>query len=324
MVKFLYNRQLYEIIIQKSSETKKTLLVCSPSIGSSAHNIFSQEILKNPPSDIRFLFRLNEFAVKNGEVDPYEIQYLIEHFKDSNIKYSDNFHSTIYIFDNLALVTSAPFTKIALEINIETGVLLEGTEAEEIKSFFNDYLWNSAKSIADLKKYKQMWNLAQKISKKSNIKKVKPHTEIKDWTNNYINTWYIGVPRWLPPKFERKIKKETNWRTGLSVLGDIGYSAFLHLKLGDNAYVADLSKRGKIRITLVRITDKARIETDEGDYHASYEPGKTYQLPREQFYEMLKNSNIKSKTSEIILNNDRLNQIDTVLASIKRKRKRKS
>jgi hypothetical protein len=215
-------------------------------------------------------------------------------------------------------------TKAAFETNIEAGVLLEGTEAEEAKSFFNESLWNSAKSLGDLKKYKHMWNISQKTAKNSSIKKVKPHTEIKEWTNAYINTWYIGVPKWISPKFERKIKKETNWSTNCSVLGDIGYTTFLQLKLGDNAYVADLSKRGKIVIELARIIDKARIETDEGDYHTAFKSEKAYTLQREPFHEMLKKADIKSKTSEIPLNTEQLNQIANVLSSIKRKRKRKS
>ena len=56
---------------------------------------------------------------------------------------------------------------------------------------------------------------------------------------------------------------------------------------------------------------------------AAFEIEKTYSLEREQFFEMLKNANIKSKTSEIILNDDQLNQVAIVLSSIKRKRKHK-
>jgi hypothetical protein len=324
MARFLSNTELYETVLQKSLETKGILWVCSPSLGLEVHRVFSQEILRNPPADIRFVFPVNDFSVNGGEVDPFELQYLMEHFKGITIKSHENFHSTIYIFDNSALITSATLTEAAFESNIEAGILLEGSEAEEAKHFFAQSLWDTSKSIGELKKYKLMWNLAQKTAKNSNIKKVKPHTEIKDWTNASINTGYIGVSKWISSKFERKIKKETNWRTNLSVIGDVGYNAFLQLKLGDNAYIADLSKRGKIGIALVRIIDKARVETDEGDYHAAFETEKTYQLQREQFFEMLKNANIKSKTSEIILNNDQLNQIAIVLSSIKRKRKRKS
>ena len=283
MARFLCNTELYETILQKSLDAKEILWVCSPSLGLGAHRVFSQEILKNPPADIRFIFRVNDFAVKEGEVNPYEIQYFMEHFKGTNIKSHENFNSNIYIFDNSALITSATLTEEAFESNIEVGVLLEGSDAEEVKSFFNESLWNTSKPIGELKKYKLMWNLAQKTTKKVNLKKVKPHTKIKDWTNDYINTWYIGVSNWISAKSEHKIKKETNWQTNLSVLGDVGYHVFSHVKLGDYAYIADLSKRGKIGVALVRISDKARVETDEGDLHCAFETEKTYSLDREQF-----------------------------------------
>jgi hypothetical protein len=169
-----------------------------------------------------------------------------------------------------------------------------------------------------------MWNLAQKNTKKVNLKKIKPHTKIKDWTNDSIATWFIGVSHWLSSKSEHKIKKGTNWQTNLSVLGDVGHHFFSHVKLGDFAYIADLSKRGKIEIKQVRISDKTRVETDEGDLHGAFETEKTSTLEREPFYEMLKSANISSKTSETILNDNQLNQIAIVLSSIKRKRKRKA
>jgi hypothetical protein len=248
----------------------------------------------------------------------------MEHLKDVKIKSNENFHSNIYIFDNSALLTSATFTEDAFESNIEVGVLLEGSDAKEIKNFFVESLWNTSKPIGELKKYKLMWNLAQKTAKKVNLKKTKPHTQIKDWTNDSVSTWFIGVSHWLSAKSEHKIKKETNWQPNLSVLGDVGYNFFSHVKLGDYAYIADLSKRGKIEIEIVRILDKARIETDEGDLHGVFETEKTYTLEREPFHEMLKNVNISSKTSETLLNDNQLNKITIVLSSIKRKRKRKA
>jgi len=323
MIRFLCNAELYETVLQKSLDTKGILWVCSSALGLGAHRVFSQEILKNPPADIRFVFPVNDFAVKEAEVNPYEIQYLMEHFKGISIKSHENFHSNIYIFDNSALITSATLTEAAFESNIEAGILLEESDAEEVKHFFTQNLWNTSKSIGELKKYKLMWNLAQKTTKKVNQKKTKPHTKIKDWTNAYINTWYIGVSNWLSKKSERKIKKETNWQTNLSVLGDVGYNFFSHVKLGDYAYIADLSKRGKIGIEFIQVSDKARIETDEGDLHCAYKKEKTYLLDRKQFFEMLKNANISAKTSETILNDDQLKQVANVLSSIKRKRRPK-
>jgi hypothetical protein len=324
MNQLLRKTELYETVLQKSLGTKEILWVCSPSLGSGAHRVFSQEILKNPPADTRFIFRVNDFAVKEGEFNPYEMQYLMEHFKGAKIKSNENFNSNIYIFDNSALLTSATLTEEAFENNIEVGVLIEGSDVEELKSFFNESLWNTSKPMGDLKKYKIMWNLAQKTSKKVNLKKIKPHTKIRDWTNDFVNTWFIGISHWLSSKSEHKIKKETNWQTNLSVLGDVGYNFFSHVKLGDFAYIADLSKRGKIGIELVRISDKTHVETDEGDLHGAFEIEKIYTLEREPFYEMLKNANISFKSSETILNDNQLNQLSIVLSSINRKRKRKT
>ena len=324
MVKFLSCTELYETIQQKSSEAKEILWVCSPYLGSGAHKVFSQEILKNPPSDIRFVFQLNDIAVKRGEINPYEIQYLMEHFKDSSVKSHDMFDSNIYIFDNSALITSADLTETAFENNIEVGVILEGSEVDEVKSFFKEILWINAKPISDLKKLKKMWNLAQKTALNGNFKKTKPHTKIKDWTDDYVNAWYIGVLSQTSAKTERKIKKETGWATELLLVGDIGYNAFRQLKLGDLTYLANLyRKRGMIEIELARVFDKGRVETDEGDLHFICQIEKKYLLEREQFYELLKNMNIHSRTCEIILNDEQLNRLSDTLSLIKHKRKRK-
>ena len=205
-------------------------------------NFFARN-LKNPPADLRFLFPVNDLAIKEGGINPYEIQYLTEHFKGICIKSHENFHSNIYIFDNSVLFTSATLTEAAFESNIEAGVLLEGSESEGIKRFFVESLWNNSKLIGDLKKYKLIWNKNRKTPKKGILKKTKPHTQITDWTNNYTNTWYIGVSEWIAAKIENKIKRETNWQTNLSVLGDVGYNFFTHVKLGDYAHIADLSKQ---------------------------------------------------------------------------------
>ncbi len=325
MTKFLSCGELYETIQQKSIEVKEIFWVSSPYLGLDAHKIFSQEILKNPPSDMRFVFRVDEAAVKRGKVNPYEIQYFIEHFKSGSVRSLEGFHSNIYIFDNAALITSASLTKTAFENNVESGVLLEGTETDVVKSFFDQSLWNQAKTVSDLKKLKQTWNMSQKTAKSSNLKKLKPHTIIKDWTNNYGCTWYIGILNRIPAKTERKIKKETNWPPKVSLVGDVGYNCFKEIKRGDLAYITDLSKkRGKIEIELVRIFDKSKVETDQGDLHLAIEPEHTYSLERQQFYEMLSKADIKSRSCEKSLSGDQLKIIVDTLASIKRKRKPKS
>ena len=322
MARFLSCSELYETIQQKSSEAKEILWVCSPYLGIGAHKVFSQEILRNPLSDIRFVFRLNDVSVRSGEVNPYEIQYFMEHFKGC-IRSHDNFSANVYILDNSALITSASLTKAAFESNIEVGVMLDGSEVDEVKRLFDQSLWQTAIPIADLSKFKRIWNAKQKSAKTVNLKKVKLHTKIRDWTDDYVDTWYIGVPFRLSAKTERKVKKEANWSTELSLVGDVGYQAFKQIKLGDLAYLADLSKkRGKIEIKLARIFDKSRVETDEGDLHVAYETANNYLLEREKFYEMLKEACIGSRTSETMLNDYQLKHVSSVLSSIRHKRRR--
>ena len=81
MAKFLYSAELYETVLQKSLETKEVLWASSRSLSIGAHRVFSQEILNNPPADLRFVFRMNDFAVKEDEVNPYEVQYILQHYK---------------------------------------------------------------------------------------------------------------------------------------------------------------------------------------------------------------------------------------------------
>ncbi len=324
MAKFLSGTELYEAVQKKSQETNGILWVCSPLLGPGAHKIFSQEIVKKQQSDIRFIFRLNDAAIKDGETDPHEIQFLLDRL-NCTIKLLDVFHTNIFIFDDSALLTSAGLTETAFENDMEAGVMLEGSEADEVRNFFSQNLWKYAKPLGDLSKPKKVWNLMQKqLTKKVILKKRKQLTQIKDWTDEYFNSWYVGILSQVSKKTERNIKKATGWATELAVVGDIGYSAFKQLKLGDLTYLAHLYKKGnKIKIETARVVDKGKVETDEGDLHFVCRVEKDYLLGREQFFGLLKDMNVNSKTSETKLNGQQIKCLTGSLSSIKVKRKRK-
>jgi hypothetical protein len=321
MAKFISCGELYDTIQQKSLETKRILWVCSPNLGLDAHKIFSQEILKNPPADIRFVLRVNNETVKRGEVNPLEIQYFMEQFQGASIRSHDTIHSKIYIFDDSALVTSANLTKSAFESNIEVGVLLDDSQVDEVKSFFNTNLWENAKPIGDIKKYKKLWNAGKDSTASEYSNKSKAHTKIKEWTDDYVSTWYFAIPDPISKKTERKIHKETNWASKLKLVRDIGPSYFKQLKLGDSAFIADLTKkRGNVEVELARVFDKSKVETDEGDFHFAYETKKAYSIERNRFHEMLKNATISSKHWAILLNEDQVDLMTNVLSSRKAKK----
>lgn len=144
MAQFLSKSELYPLIIEKSAKTRNILWVCSPYVGDKAHEIFSQKIVETPPNDIRFIFKLNRQSVRRGEVNPYEIEYLNDHFRNGIVRTNDTFHAKVYIFDDSALVTSANLSRTAFERNIEAGVLLEGKQVRKVKGFFEE-LWKNSK-----------------------------------------------------------------------------------------------------------------------------------------------------------------------------------
>ncbi len=318
MIKFLCGTKLYETIQQMSQEAKEILWVCSPFVGSDAHEIFSQEILKNPPSDIRFIFRINDSAVKRGDVNPYEVEYFMEHFKNSIVKSQEFFNSRIFIFDNSALVASTSLTRVDFENGVEAGVLLDGAEVDEVKSFFISNLWEKAKLTKDMRNYKKIWGISGKNELIANVKKTKSITQIRKWTDDYVSKWYFALPEQISKKSDRKIKKETNWPTRLAVMPDIGPSSFKQLKVGDLAFIANLTKRQiKIPVEFAQIYDKSKVETDQGDLHFAYQTRKTYSVERKRFYEMLQNATIGLKNSEILLNDYQLTQINKTLSQKK-------
>jgi hypothetical protein len=209
-------------------------------------------------------------------------------------------------------------TKTAFESNIEAGVLLEDSQVDEVKSFFNTSLWKNAKHVENVRKHKKLWNAEEKSRATRYSNKNKTHTKIKEWTDDYVSTWYFAVPDKMSKKAERKIKKETNWATKLLLVGDIGPGSFKQLKLGDFAFIVNLKKRqGKIEVELARIFDKSRVETDEGDLHFAYETKKTYLIERNRFYEMLENATIGPKSWEIPLNEYQVKLIAKTLSSSK-------
>jgi hypothetical protein len=323
MTRFLSCGELYDTIQQKSLGTKEILWVCSPFLGLDAHEIFSQMMLKNPPTDIRFVLRVTNETVKRGEVNPLEIQYFMEHFPNASIRSHDTFNSIIYVFDDSVLVTSANLTKSAFESNIEVGVLLDDSQLDGVKNFFKSSLWENAKPIGDIKKFKKLWRAGKENEVLAYSNKNKAHTKIKEWTNEGVSTWYFAISDLMSKKIERKIQKETNWASELKLVRDIGPGYFKHLKLGDLAFMADLSKRrGNVKVELGRVFDKSRVETDEGDFHFAYETQKVYSIDRNRFYEILKNATISPKHWAILLNEDQAKLITDALSSKKQKKKR--
>lgn len=315
MSKFLSAAQLYQTLQQESQNTKETLWICSTQLGRGAHEILPQEIIANPPQDIRFLFTLNDDVVKAGQVNPHEVQYLMEHLQNSAFKAHDALPSNMYLFDETVLITSAPLTIPAFQLNQETGVLLEEPqEVDSAKRFFIS-LWADGRPLKDVRRYKKISppTLAARHGK------IKPHTKIKPWTDDHLGTWYFSVQYDLKKRSIKSVFKEANWPGNLRFVGDIGPRAYKQVKMGDVVLLADLAKRGQpsVRVHLARIYDKCRVETDDGDLHLACSTEKTYTLRRNRFQQMIQDAGIGIKDTEILLVPEQIKTLLKVLTQPK-------
>jgi len=318
MARFLSEEELYPTILKNSVNAKNIFWVCSPYLGLDSHEVFSQKIMETPPKDIRFVFRLNMLSVRRGEVNPYEIEYFMEHFRRSSIKTNDAFHSKIYIFDDAALVTSANLSKSAFQTNIEVGVLLQQEQVQKVKSFFES-LWKISKPIRNLDGYKSAWNKAKAKRKTSedqySKRPITPHTRIKPWNEDTANKWFIRVTEEMNKKTENALYKATHWTRKFGLIAGIERKTFESLRLGDIVYISDFTGRSKnvVKIEEARIKDKRNIETDDGNYHFIYEKMNGSKIKKNEFNQLSKKAKL-GKADEKVLDRKQANILKGAMA----------
>jgi len=311
MARFLSEKELYPTVLKNSANAKNILWVCSPYLGLDSHEVFSQKIMETPPKNIRFVFRLNTLAVRRGEVNPYEIEYFMEHFRRSSIRTNDTFHSKIYIFDDSALVTSANLSKRAFQTSIEAGVLLQQEQVKRVKSFF-ERLWKTSKPIRNLDGYKSAWNKARGKRKTSeeqySQRSISPHTRIKPWNEDAANKWFMLVTEEMTEKTENAIYKATHWARKHGLLANLKHKTYESLKLGDIVYIFNFTDKSKnlVKIEEARVKDKRDIKTDDGNCHFVYEKMNGSSIKKDEFSQLIKKAKL-GKADEKILNRKQTN-----------------
>jgi len=274
MTRFLSEKELCSVVRRLSSKSEDVFWVASPYLGLGAYQVFSHRIVDAPPEDVRFIFGLNEGAVRGGGVNPYEIENFQNLFNNRNIRTNNTFHAKLYIFDKKALVTSANLSQTAFERNVEVGALFEGDQVEKIKRFY-EKLWNDSYPIGNLDKYKKIWHKARptkKWDKSSGIyrKGKKRHTKIEPWDEQFMG-WIISVHEIMKPETANKVRRATGWKRNW--IAGIDWKIFVRMKPGHIVFVVDMLSQRRT-LSMVRVKDKRPIETGEGNYHFYYRPEK--------------------------------------------------
>ena len=155
-------------VIEKANQR---LNIAVPFISSFTRKIVAGNNLESIKNK-KILTRFDETNLNSFDLPTLE--YLIDH--GFEIRYNNNIHLKLYIFDEDAFVTSSNLTKGGFETNIELTVQLDNSHTASCSSIFND-LWYGAsanevtkKDIADnMPKYrvlkkKEKYNKKQKVS----------------------------------------------------------------------------------------------------------------------------------------------------------------
>jgi hypothetical protein len=317
MAKFLSEKELYPTVKERSAQTKNVLWVCSPYLGLNAHEVFSEEIAKNPPKHVRFIFKLEKRSVEKGAVNPHEIEYFKKHVKKCKIKTNNTFHSKIYIFDDSALVTSANLSKAAFEKSIEAGVILTGEQVKKVKRRF-ERLWKSSDPIKNLDDYKKAWKTATGARDKGDYHskpKVKAHTTVDPWDEEIENKWLLRITGETSKRTQGLVEEATKWKENEGLVSDLSFKAFNSLGTSDIIYLQiDYEKNRVPEIEKGRIIDKREVETGSGgNYHAAYKSIKKKKVEKNVLAECLKELRIEKSQEGVPLSNQQGKLLEQLL-----------
>ena len=191
-------------------------------------------------------------------------------------------------------------------------------QVSEVKSFFEKSLWDKAKTLKNIENYKRIWNKRRKGKSNGHIKKLKPHTKMKKWLNEDASTWYFSITDKLKKPVENKIFKKQIGQEVLMCWAILTPSLILELKLGDLAFMPNLIKKNqsKIKVLFVRIKDKSKVETEQGDFHFAFETEeRTYPIGKSRFDEMLENAKIALDDTDFRLNQNQIQLMKNILSS---------
>lgn len=110
-------------------------------VGRDSYRLFHENIRR--VKDVRFVVNFSDNSVRSGSINPAGVSQL-QTFAE--VRNREDLHAKIYVFDHVALVSSANLSKNATS-NVEAGVLVEDPEeVSQIVEFFHD-LWDNSSPV---------------------------------------------------------------------------------------------------------------------------------------------------------------------------------
>ena len=179
-MKILFEQSLVDELRKLSNSSIKRIWIASPYIGSlkSVQRIIGNKWLNNPDLSVHLLTDIEEL---------YRLSYDTPEafYKAGSIKSLRGLHAKIYIIDDHVIITSANLTKTAFSKRYEIGIIIEGIEAKDAISQYEQWWKNKAETVTleqlqnisascsiseidDKNELPNLWNLPTASSQQSN------------------------------------------------------------------------------------------------------------------------------------------------------------
>jgi hypothetical protein len=141
-MKFLQGGMLWKYFQASSMAVKDRVWIASPYIGewNTVRTLLGTTWWHDPAVDFRIITDFEE-AGNYAALD-------ILHSRETKIHRLVGLHAKVYIFDSLALVTSANFTRAGFNKLFEAGIALDADEGKDAISYFQ-MLWSQSQALTD-------------------------------------------------------------------------------------------------------------------------------------------------------------------------------
>lgn len=146
-------------------KTKARIAIAVPFISSFARSILDSDLILKI-KDKRLITRFDETSISSFDLPT--LKYLLA--SGFRIRYDNNIHLKLYLFDDEAYVTSSNLTKAGFEDNVELTVKVDSKNVAECQVIFNE-LWSlSASNNVTDKLIEMNWPKYEILKRRDNLR----------------------------------------------------------------------------------------------------------------------------------------------------------
>jgi hypothetical protein len=187
-MKFVYGKELFEKFYELSSNAQKRVYIVSAYVGNGSYELLSENV--KDVEDVKFIVNFSKESVQVGAISPNGVRQLKT---IGQVHTRKDLHAKLYLFDDVAIISSANFSKNAFKNNLEVGIIIDKLRTiQKIKKFVGK-LWRESKpvSVAYIDEMDKIYKYYKSIQKKYAVPESGAHPKPEKST--------ITIPKWKEP-----------------------------------------------------------------------------------------------------------------------------